>query len=62
VQSAGDFGMLGTAPPATHPEEPGPVTTTDNYRRFERVDSVEQTPTGLLGRTHGEMLRIDLVR
>ena len=35
---------------------------TDNYRRFERVDSVEETPTGLLGQTHGEMLRIDLVR
>ena len=38
------------------------MTTTDNYRRFEHVDSVEQTPTGLLGQTHGEMLRIDLVR
>ena len=38
------------------------MTTTDNYRRFERVDSVEQTPTGLLGQTHGELLRIDLVR
>jgi len=38
------------------------VKTTDNYRRFEHVDSVEQTRSGLLGRTHGEMLRIDLVR
>ena len=27
------------------------MTTTDNYRRFERVDSVEETPTGLLGQT-----------
>jgi alpha-glucosidase len=38
------------------------VIQTDNYRRFERVDSVEETPTGVLGQTHGEMLRIDLVR
>ena len=35
---------------------------TDNYRRFERVDNVEETATGLLGRTHGELMRVDLVR
>ncbi len=35
---------------------------TDNYRRFERVDNVEETATGLLGRTHGELMRIDVVR
>ena len=35
---------------------------TDNYRRFERVDNVEETETGLLGRTHGELMRVDLVR
>ena len=35
---------------------------TDNYRRFERVDNVEETATGLLGQTHGELMRIDLVR
>ena len=35
---------------------------TDNYRRFERVDNVEETETGLLGQTHGELMRIDLVR
>jgi len=34
------------------------VIETDNYRRFERVDNVEQTATGLLGRTHGELMRI----
>jgi alpha-glucosidase len=38
------------------------VIETDNYRRFERVDDVEETASGLLGRTHGELLRIDLVR
>ena len=35
---------------------------TDNYRRFERVDNVEETETGLLGQTHGELMRVDLVR
>lgn len=35
---------------------------TDGYRRFERVDSVEETPTGLLAQAHGEQVRIDVVR
>ena len=35
---------------------------TDGYRRFERVDHVEETATGLLARLHGEQLRIDVVR
>ncbi|HZB77488.1 MAG TPA: glycoside hydrolase family 31 protein [Solirubrobacteraceae bacterium] len=35
---------------------------TSGYRRFERVDSVEETAHGLLGRLHGERLRIDVVR
>ena len=32
-----------------------------NYIRFERVDSVEHTPHGLLARLHGELLRIDVI-
>ncbi|MDF2092139.1 glycoside hydrolase family 31 protein [Knoellia sp. 3-2P3] len=35
---------------------------TDGYRRFERVDDVSETATGLLARVHGEQLRIDVVR
>ncbi|MBW8732424.1 MAG: hypothetical protein JF622_16035, partial [Terrabacter sp.] len=35
---------------------------TDHFIRFERVDSVEETPRGLLARLHGEQLRIDAVR
>lgn len=38
------------------------MTDTGNYVRFERVDSVEETPHGLLARLHGEMLRVDVVR
>ena len=38
------------------------MTQTDNYRRFERVDRVEETPTGLLAETHGEQLRVDVLR
>ena len=34
---------------------------TDNYRRFERVDSAEQTATGLAASLHGERLRVDVV-
>ena len=35
---------------------------TSGYRRFERVDAVEETAHGLLARLHGEQLRIDVVR
>ena len=35
---------------------------TDNYIRWDRVDSVVQTPTGILAELHGEQLRIDVVR
>ncbi|GAA1242086.1 glycoside hydrolase family 31 protein [Oryzihumus leptocrescens] len=34
---------------------------TDHYIRFERVDSVEETPRGLLAGLHREQLRVDLV-
>jgi len=37
------------------------VIETDNYRRFERVDSAEQTATGLAASLHGERLRVDVV-
>jgi alpha-glucosidase len=35
---------------------------TDHYLRWERVDSVSQTPTGILAELHGEQLKIDVVR
>jgi alpha-glucosidase len=35
---------------------------TGNYVRFERVDSVTETETGLLAQLHGEQLRVDVVR
>lgn len=35
---------------------------TDNYVRFERVTSVNETERGLVAELHGEQLRIDLVR
>ena len=35
---------------------------TSGYRRFERVDHVEETGRGLLATLHGERLRIDVVR
>ena len=35
---------------------------TSGYRRFERVDHVEETDRGLLATLHGERLRIDVVR
>jgi alpha-glucosidase len=35
---------------------------TDNYLRWERVDSVIETPTGILAELHGEKLKIDVVR
>ncbi len=35
---------------------------TGNYVRFERVDSVTATDTGLLADLHGEQLRVDVVR
>jgi alpha-glucosidase len=38
------------------------VIETDNYVRFERVTSVDETERGLLAELHGEHLRIDLVR
>ena len=38
------------------------MTETDTYRRFERVDGVEETPRGLLASLHGEQLRVDVVR
>jgi alpha-glucosidase len=38
------------------------MINTDHYIRWERVDSVAQTPTGLLAESHHEQLSIDLVR
>ena len=38
------------------------MINTDHYIRCERVDSVTQTPTGILAELHGEQLRIDVVR
>jgi len=38
------------------------VISTDNYIRWQRVDSVIPTPTGILAELHGEQLRIDVVR
>jgi alpha-glucosidase len=35
---------------------------TDNYIRWERVDSVRQTATGIVAELHGEQLKIDVVR
>lgn len=35
---------------------------TDTYRRFERVESVEETPHGVLASLHGERLRLDVIR
>ena len=35
---------------------------TDTYRRFERVESVEETPHGVLASVHGERLRLDVIR
>jgi alpha-glucosidase len=35
---------------------------TDNYIRWERVDSVNQTTTGILAQLHHEQLSIDVVR
>ncbi|MFI1161943.1 TIM-barrel domain-containing protein [Streptomyces sioyaensis] len=34
----------------------------DNYLRFNRVDSVRETPVGLVAELHGEQLRIDVLR
>jgi alpha-glucosidase len=38
------------------------VIETDDYVRFERITSVNQTARGLLAELHGEQLRIDFVR
>jgi alpha-glucosidase len=38
------------------------VISTDNYYRWKRVDSVNETPTGILADLHGEQLSIDVVR
>jgi alpha-glucosidase len=38
------------------------MINTDNYIRWERVDSVQQTATGILAELHRELLRIDVVR
>jgi alpha-glucosidase len=35
---------------------------TDNFLRWRRVDSVIETPTGILAELHGEKLTIDVVR
>ena len=37
------------------------MITTDHYIRFERVDSVAETSSGLLAQLHGEQLKIDIV-
>jgi len=39
-----------------------PMTSTQGYRRFTRVDAVEAAPHGLLATLHGERLRVDVVR
>ena len=38
------------------------MINTDNYIRWERVDSVSQTATGILAELHRERLKIDVVR
>ena len=38
------------------------MINTDNYIRWERVDSVHQTATGILAELHREQLRIDVIR
>ena len=38
------------------------MISTDHYYRWKRVDSVNQTPTGILADLHGEQLSIDVVR
>ncbi|HZL73842.1 MAG TPA: hypothetical protein VFB83_00580, partial [Propionibacteriaceae bacterium] len=38
------------------------MINTEHYIRWERVDSVSQTPTGLLAELHHERLSIDVVR
>ncbi len=38
------------------------MINTDNYIRWERVDSVSQTATGILAELHREQLKIDVVR
>jgi alpha-glucosidase len=38
------------------------VVERDRFRRFERVDSVEETDRGLSAALHGERLRVELVR
>ena len=38
------------------------MTETDTYRRFERVEAVEETPHGVLASLHGERLRLDVIR
>jgi len=35
---------------------------TDHYLHWDRVDSVNQTPTGILAELHGEQLKIDVIR
>ena len=35
---------------------------TDNYFRWQRVDSVIETPTGILAEQYSEQLKIDVVR
>lgn len=35
---------------------------TEGYLRFERVDGVEETATGVRARLHGEVLEVDVVR
>ena len=35
---------------------------TDTYRRFERVEAVEETPHGVLASLHGERLRLEVIR
>ena len=38
------------------------MINTDNYIRWERVDSVNRTATGILAELHREQLRIDVIR
>jgi alpha-glucosidase len=38
------------------------VINTEHYIRWERLDSVRRTPTGILAELHGEQLKIDAVR
>jgi alpha-glucosidase len=41
---------------------PGMDVDAEHFRRFERVDAVEETERGLTARLHGEQLRLEVLR